>query len=53
MQRIGIDVGSLYFKAVVLDPEGGISSSSYLHHHGNPWKVFRRHQLAWDNLMSR
>lgn len=43
MQRIGIDVGSLYFKAVVLDPEGGVSASSYLHHHGNPWKAFR----AW------
>ncbi|MBW2263006.1 MAG: hypothetical protein JRG91_13595, partial [Deltaproteobacteria bacterium] len=41
MKRVGIDVGSLYFKAVIVDEDGARTESSYLHHHGNPWKAFR------------
>lgn len=38
MKSIGIDVGSLYFKAVVL-VDGRVVNSEYQHHHGNPQKA--------------
>jgi len=36
---IGIDVGTLYFKAVVMDPSGKIHRRDYVAHHGAPWKA--------------
>ena len=39
MNIIGIDVGTLYFKAVVLDRAGKMTHRHYAAHHGAPWKA--------------
>lgn len=36
---IGIDVGSLYFKAVIIDDGGKTIETFYQKHHGSPWKT--------------
>jgi predicted CoA-substrate-specific enzyme activase len=39
MNIIGLDVGTLYFKALVMDPSGAITHHHYAAHHGAPWKT--------------
>ena len=42
MYIAGIDIGTLYFKAVISDISGKILTSKYIRHHGTPWKAFRQ-----------
>ena len=46
ISRVGLDVGGVFVKAVVLDPEGRVTHRVARRHHGNPVNVvgeeFRR-----------
>ena len=41
MEALGVDVGSLFLKAVVVDEEGAVRAMDYRQHHGHPAKALR------------
>ena len=45
IHAIGIDVGTFYFKSVIMGESGKVLKTNYVLHHGAPWKAM----LEWLN----
>jgi len=41
MEALGIDIGSLFIKSVLMDEEGAIRATDYRPHHGHPAKALK------------